>query len=194
MPVRSAKAQWEGNLTEGRGKMRGPGEVADKEGRVADQHGHVGSLHGAQVVALLEDLHVEFIRGARREQAQVVDRLAAVSHNRDIGRHANDHTPVDPARRPLVHDPAEQHRPDHTAGAEPDTDNPERSPDRAGPRRGADEHIAGRHDHPGQKAGHTHRGDHRWQRLCQPTTNPLLVAGSIEKQSFRSDPRRKNET
>src|SRR5262249_2810651 len=59
-------------------------------------------LHRPQIVALLEDLHIEFIRGARREQPQVIDRPATVAHDRDIGRHANDDARVDPAWHTLA--------------------------------------------------------------------------------------------
>src|SRR5215471_14019409 len=69
-------------------------------------------LHRPQIVALLEDLHIEFIRGARREQPQVIDRPATVAHDRNIGRHANDDTPVDPAWYALavIHVAINRHR------------------------------------------------------------------------------------
>ena len=69
-----------------------------------------------------------------------------------------------PTRGAAIHDPAEQHRPDRAAYAEPGRDDPERASDGAGRRGGAHQHIAGRHDHPREKAREAHRCDQHWRR------------------------------
>src|SRR6202007_2933077 len=46
-----------------------------------------------------------------REQPQVIDRPAAVAHDRNVGRHANDDPAVDPAWHALAvtHAPVDRH-------------------------------------------------------------------------------------
>src|SRR5215471_15089934 len=59
-------------------------------------------LYSPQVIALVEDLHIEFIRRACREQPQVIDRLATIAHNGNVRRDTDHHAPIDPARHPLA--------------------------------------------------------------------------------------------
>src|SRR5262252_24965 len=59
-------------------------------------------LYSPQVIALVEDLHIEFIRRACREQPQVIDRLATIAHNGNVSGDTDYHAPIDPARHPLA--------------------------------------------------------------------------------------------
>src|SRR6266446_2300476 len=59
-------------------------------------------LHGPQVIALIEDLHIEFIGRACREQPQVIHRPATIANNRNISGDTDHHAPIDPARYPLA--------------------------------------------------------------------------------------------
>src|SRR5215831_2997162 len=77
----------------------------DRIRRIQDFGNDLGGdllLHGPQVIALVEDLHIEFIRRACREQPQVIDRLATIAHNGNVRRDTDHHAPIDPARHPLA--------------------------------------------------------------------------------------------
>src|SRR5215831_197953 len=77
----------------------------DRIRRIQDFGNDLGGdllLHSPQVIALVENLHIEFIRRACREQSQVIHRLATISNNRDVSRDTDHHAPIDPARHPLA--------------------------------------------------------------------------------------------
>src|SRR5262249_8146350 len=81
-----------------------PGSL-DRIRRIQDFGNDLGGdllLHGPQVIALVEDLHIEFIRRACREQPQVIHRLATIANNGNVSGDADHHAPIDPARRPLA--------------------------------------------------------------------------------------------
>src|SRR5437899_1788479 len=77
----------------------------DRIRRIQDFGNDLGGdllLYGSQVIALVEDLHIEFIRRACREQPQVIHRPATIANNRNVSRDTDHHAPIDPARHPLA--------------------------------------------------------------------------------------------
>ncbi len=55
-------------------------------------------LHGIQVIALIEDIHVELLRRAGRVQTQIIHRPASVADDRHVAWNTDHDLPVEPHR------------------------------------------------------------------------------------------------
>src|SRR5580704_16601491 len=60
-------------------------------------HGYL-PLHRAQIVAVIEDCHVEFGRRTRRVEPEKIDAASAITHDWNVRRYAYQSIPIEPMR------------------------------------------------------------------------------------------------